>query len=104
MTAGVDESPQPVARFRFESGGPNPFSGATQLAYTLPERGRVRLAVYDLAGREVALLTAGMREPGINRETWDGRGSRGAELPAGVYFARLEFAGAVETAKIVLAR
>ena len=70
----------------------------------LPERCRVRLAVYDLAGRKMTLLTAGMREPGLHRETWDGRGSRGAALPAACTWLRLAFAGAVETAKIVLAR
>jgi hypothetical protein len=103
-TTGVDASPSPVVRLRLESQGPNPFSDATRLAYTLPAGGRVRLAVYDLAGREVARLEQGERGAGIHRQTWDGRGDLGTKLPGGVYFARLEFAGAVETAKIVLAR
>ena len=35
--------------------------------------------------------------------TWDGRGGRGTQLPAGVYFVRLAFDGHVETQKLVLA-
>jgi flagellar hook assembly protein FlgD len=62
------------------------------------------LAVYDVAGREVAVLASGMRSGGSHAMQWNGRDRRDAEVPSGVYFLRLEFQGAVETQKIVIAR
>ena len=45
---------------------PNPFSGATQLRYTLQSESMVRLVVYDVLGREVAVLVDGMRGSGTH--------------------------------------
>jgi FG-GAP repeat/FG-GAP-like repeat len=82
---------------------PNPFASSAEIAYTLPADGRVRLAVYDVTGREHAVLVDAVRPAGRQRTTWNGRGARGgASLPAGVYFVCLEFAGRVETQKLAL--
>jgi FG-GAP repeat protein/VCBS repeat protein/flagellar hook capping protein FlgD len=102
-STGVPDSPV-SSRLLLETGSPNPFSNTIQLAYTQPERGRVRLTIYDIAGREVAVLADGTKDSGPHTETWDGRGLDGTQLPEGVYFARIEFAGKTEARKIVLAR
>ena len=47
----------------------------------------VKLAVYDLLGREVAVLVDGVKEPGSYTTTWNASGSRGAS--SGVYVARM---------------
>ncbi len=78
---------------------PNPFNGMTSLKYSIPVPGLVKLGVYDLAGREVARLingqgTAGEHSLTIDAENW----------ASGVYIAKLEAAGAVRTAKLVLMR
>ena len=83
---------------------PNPFTIATRLAYTLPERGPVRLAVYDVSGREVLVLADEVQDAGRYATHWDGRNAAGRNAPAGVYFARLNVGGHVEARKIVLAR
>ncbi|MFN0149649.1 MAG: FG-GAP-like repeat-containing protein [bacterium] len=83
---------------------PNPFSLATELAFTLPDRGPVRLAVFDVSGREVAVLVDEAHAAGRHVVRWDGRGEDRRAMPAGVYLARLEFAGRVEGRKLVLAR
>src|SRR5690606_4938318 len=41
---------------------PNPFSGSTTIRYVIDESGHVRLSVYDLLGRKVAVLEDGMRQ------------------------------------------
>jgi hypothetical protein len=84
------------------SGAPNPFETLTHVRYTLPDRGRVRLAVYDVAGREVAVLRDGEEKAGPHVAMWDGRGIRGEKLASGVYFVRLKFGGHEESRKIVL--
>ncbi len=93
-----------AAHLWLEPSAPNPFTVETRVTYALPARGRVRLAVYDVAGREVAVLAEGVQDVGRHIQTWDGREAGGARLAAGVYFARLEFAGRVESRKMVLTR
>jgi hypothetical protein len=89
---------------QLEPGAPNPFRSATELSYWLPQHGRYRLGVYDVQGREVAVLAEGMAPAGRRTLRWDGRDARGAELPNGVYFLRLESAGRFEAQKLVIAR
>ncbi|MEZ4701625.1 MAG: T9SS type A sorting domain-containing protein [Rhodothermales bacterium] len=51
---------------------PNPFQSGTEIAFTLPGPGRVRLSVYDVAGREVATLIGGdVRGAGSHRVAFD---------------------------------
>ncbi len=55
----------PVARsFVLDQNFPNPFNPVTVIRYAIPSAGRVRLAVHDLLGREVAVLLDGEQEPG----------------------------------------
>jgi len=93
----------PSARL-FGSAAPNPFGTSTQLTYTLPGRGRVRLAVYNVAGQQVAVLRDGEEIAGPHMVNWDGKGARGSRLPSGVYFVQLNFRDRKEVRKIVLTR
>jgi hypothetical protein len=99
----VDVSPAPPARaLRLHPNVPNPFNPGTTLAYELPERGPVRLAVYDAAGRRIATVVDAVQDPGRHEAVWNGRGPDGARLRSGVYFARLAFGGEVRVRKILL--
>jgi FG-GAP repeat/FlgD Ig-like domain/FG-GAP-like repeat len=104
LPTAVAASPSPGASALFASVSPNPFGGATKVAYTLPEQGHVRLAAYDVTGRRVATIAEGARERGSHIAQWDGRNARGENLPAGHYLLRLEFGGRVEARKVVIAR
>jgi flagellar hook assembly protein FlgD len=53
----------------------------------------VRLAVFDLLGREIRVLASGDMEPGSHTVTWDGRTSGGREAGTGAYFYRIEADG-----------
>ncbi len=83
---------------------PNPFVTSTRLRYAIPERGRVRLAIYDVSGRKVTTLSDEVHEAGTYELTWDGRDAGGGRVPSGVYFARLALGERVEARKIVLSR
>jgi hypothetical protein len=76
--------------FSLESNRPNPFDGSTHIRFSLPSAGAHSLAVYDVSGRRVRVLSEGMREAGIGDVEWDGRDGSGALVPSGVYFYRLE--------------
>ena len=63
---------------------PNPTGGRTTLRYALPTAGPVRLSLYDMLGREVAVLVDGPVEAGAYEAVLDAGG-----LPAGTYLLRL---------------
>jgi len=69
---------------------PNPFNGSTRIEYSLPKRGRVRVAVYDPAGRRVRTLFEAEQAAGPHRVDWDGRDGLNRAAASGVYFCRLE--------------
>ena len=68
---------------------PNPFNPATTIRFGLPEAAAARLVVYDLLGREVARLLERTLEAGYHSVVWNGKSAAGAELPSGLYIARL---------------
>jgi hypothetical protein len=83
---------------------PNPMHGGTTLSFDLPQRARVDLAVYDLAGRKVKSIASGTREPGRWHEQWNATNEDGTQVPAGLYFARFNTPGLQRTARLVVIR
>ncbi|MBM3316577.1 MAG: hypothetical protein FJY75_01865 [Candidatus Eisenbacteria bacterium] len=82
---------------------PGPQRGGT-IRYRLAEAAAARLALYDIAGRQVRLLQDGPAAAGIHELAWDGRDAGGARLPAGAYFLRLDAPGASAPGRLVLVR
>ncbi len=76
---------------------PNPFNPLTTIRYELPRQIHVRLAIFDLLGREVAVLVDAVKEPGINEVVWDA-----GDLASGIYFYRLQTETRMITEKMVL--
>ena len=83
---------------------PNPFNPRTTIGFALPTAGRAEVDVFDLRGRHVRTLVAEDLGAGAHRTTWDGRDGSGRGAAAGIYFVRVRAAGAVTTAKMVLAK
>jgi hypothetical protein len=82
---------------------PNPFNPRTTVSYTVPARAPVTVAIYDPRGAKVAtLVDHEERDAGAYRLDWDGRADNGAVVSSGVYFARIEHAGATRNRKMVL--
>ncbi len=76
---------------------PNPFNPRTSLRFTLAAAGWVDLRIYDVTGREVAILVSGSRPAGEHTVDWVAK-----DLPSGVYVARLESSTWPSTQKLVL--
>jgi hypothetical protein len=98
----VAETPVPRLGMRLAAPLPNPLRTHTDLRYSVPYRGRVLLRVFDVQGRLVSEVADRVATPGWHEARWNGRDRDGVRLPAGVYFARLDFQGAVITTKIVI--
>ncbi len=71
--------------------------GATTLSFHLPRAAPVDLRLYDLSGREIAVLLNGPRSSGAHRITW-----RIENLPAGLYFCRLRSKDFMQTQKLLI--
>ena len=67
---------------------PNPFNSSTVISFELRAASPVKLAVYDILGREVAILETRNSHLGTNKVVWDAEG-----LGSGVYFMRLSVIG-----------
>ena len=80
---------------------PNPSTSGAAIAFTLPERTRVRIDIFDLQGRHVKRLFEGVAEAGPGSRTWDGRDARGARVAGGVYFVQLQARGERLSRKVV---
>ena len=89
-------------RQRLTGSYPNPFNAATTLTYALDRAGPVRLEVYDILGRRVAIMVDGWQEAGSHEAVWDGNDGGGHAVPSGMYLARLTAAGATSIEKMVL--
>jgi hypothetical protein len=63
---------------------PNPFNPSTEIAFVLEKAGMVSLRVYDLLGREVAVLQDGWRDAGTHQVRFNAAG-----LPSGMYVYQL---------------
>ena len=83
---------------------PNPFNPSTTIGYYLPEKARIRLEVYDIAGRRIATLDDGERERGAHTATWNGMDKEGTAVASGVYFSRLAAGKETISKKMVLLR
>jgi hypothetical protein len=83
--------------FTLHSSYPNPFNPATTLSFSLAEAGLVSLRVYDVTGREVAVLVNGFRDAGVHEVTFDA-----SQLASGIYIHHFE-AGLITTSnKMIL--
>jgi immune inhibitor A len=107
----------PIARRISFRAGPNPYrlngpsSGAVHFRFSapdgLPRPGQdPEIRIYDVRGREVGrtVATANPLAPSEFLGTWNPRTQGGADLGSGIYFARLDFSGKVQTTRLVLVR
>lgn len=76
---------------------PNPFNPSTSIQFHLPENQRVKLVVYDMLGREVAVLVDGMRSAGEHMASWDA-----SNLSSGIYIYSLQTESSRITRKMTL--
>lgn len=93
----VEDHPTSPTAFSLEQNYPNPFNPSTVIKYQLPVSGEVTLAVYDLLGRQVAVLVSEKLAAGRYSREWNP-----ADIPSGVYFCRLNAGSFSQTKKIIL--
>jgi len=102
--AGAEGTGEAGAGLRLSAPWPNPSGPTSTLRYTVPGPMAVRVAVYEVTGRRVALLVDGSHEPGEYTCVWGGTDDAGRKVEPGVYYAMLACRAGSLAKKIILLR
>ncbi len=86
-----------ASAFELHQNYPNPFNPSTTIGYNLREPGHVRILIFDISGRKVAVLANGYEGVGGHEVTFDA-----GDLASGMYLYRIEFEGRSETKQMML--
>ena len=90
--------------FEVFSNYPNPFNGGTKISYSTPDEGHVKVTVFDITGRSIKVLFAGLQDAGYHTLQWDGSNERGVKVGSGIYFVRFHFGETSKSQKITYIR
>ncbi len=86
--------------FSLSQNYPNPFNPTTKIKFDIPFSGKggfIQLKIYDILGKEVAILVNKQLQPGSYEVTWDA-----SNYPSGVYFYKIEVTGFTDTKRMIL--
>ncbi len=98
QATGVEEEEFP-STYSLAQNYPNPFNPVTTIRFTVPRSGLVRVAVFDLLGREVASLVDGELPAGAYAVQWDASG-----VASGMYLCRMQAGDFVRINRMLLLR
>ena len=102
-TGTTDAGPSRPATLSLAPPSPNPATARTIFRFAVPQDDHIRLALFDVSGREVRTLKEGTIEAGEYSIPWDGRDQAGKKFTSGVYFIRLVIGGRSLTRRFVVA-
>ena len=85
------------AQFTLAQNYPNPFNPTTNIQFSIPEAGNVRITVYDTIGREVAVLIDREMSAGTHEVTFDA-----ANMSTGIYLYKMQSNDFVTVKKMML--
>jgi hypothetical protein len=84
-------------KFHLEQNYPNPFNPSTTISYNVPTQTNVRIAVYDILGKEVTTLVDAVKMPGTYQVSFDA-----SQLTSGIYFYQMQAGPYSQTRKMML--
>jgi hypothetical protein len=84
-----DNEPSLPANYFAAQNFPNPFNSSTTIEFTIQQKNRITVNIYDILGQHVATLYDGETQPGTNRVIWNGLNSEGRSVSSGLYFYKI---------------
>ena len=85
--------------FKISQNYPNPFNPTTKIDFQIPENGNVQVAIFDMTGREVAVILNEAKTAGYYSINFNG-----ANLSSGAYFYRINVNNFSTTKKMTLVK
>lgn len=95
--SSIDAEKYSIQEFYLSNAYPNPFNSSTKFVYRMPIQSSVQIKVFDILGREVALLVHKDQKEGQYEILFNA-----GDLPSGIYFCRMQSKNYVSTKKIIL--
>jgi photosystem II stability/assembly factor-like uncharacterized protein len=96
LSAGKDVVPY---KFALEGNWPNPFNSTTTIRYSVAERVRIEMKIYNILGQEVAKLEDDWREPGVYTVSW-----QPMNVASGMYIVSMRAGGFVRQHRMMLVK
>jgi hypothetical protein len=93
FTVIAEQQSETPEEFRLHQNYPNPFNPTTVISYQVPVVSDMRLAVYDMLGREVKILVDEKKPAGTHTVMFDG-----TDFSSGVYICRMSVSPAARPA------
>ena len=91
-------------KFSLSQNYPNPFNPQTQIRFSLPETGEVKLQIFNLTGQKIATLLDRELSAGEHMVIWNGCNESGSNAASGIYLYWLQSGSLIKTKKMVLLR
>jgi len=88
--------------YSLEQNYPNPFNPTTNIKYTIPREGNVKIEVFDITGKLVTTLVNQSMNSGTYNVTWDGRNLSGQNVVSGIYLYRIQANDFVSVKKMIM--
>lgn len=87
VTTAVENSKEFITadNYQLYQNYPNPFNPTTNILFALPQAGNTKLTIYDILGREVAVLVNDYLEAGTHSILFNAK-----DLSSGIYIYRIE--------------
>ena len=76
---------------------PNPFNPITTIKYGIKEKSNVKIKIFNVIGKEVAIVLNEVMQPGYHQVDFNA-----ANLTSGIYFYRIQAGSFIETKKMML--
>lgn len=99
-TVGIQTITEVIpGEFKLYNNYPNPFNPETNIKFDLAKTGQVNLTIYDLTGKEVAVLVNNQLSAGVYNFNWNA-----ISMPSGIYFYRLTTPDFTDTKRMILVK
>ena len=83
--------------FSLSQNFPNPFNPSTKISFAIPTQEFVTIKIFDVLGRQVAVLVNDVKEPGYYEVNFNAN-----SLPSGTYIYEIRAGNFIETKKMIL--
>jgi hypothetical protein len=88
-------------KYQLAQNFPNPFNPRTTITFKLSQLSNIRLAIFDITGREVAALVDKELNAGSYQVSWEGMDNMGIKLSSGIYVYQLQAGNVIQSKKMI---